>query len=396
MDVMQLKVPDCVPAIPVMQAFPMFYADISLQESMEDISKATEAWDKFLADFDPDMTQGPLLSLPATVMEMLDLKWFKWPGHGIEENKIYQFVEGEFMKADEYDEFVFDPTHFMLTKWLPRSLGALKAFEKLPAIRDTMWFGWFSIVGAFGDPEVRQAFETLMDAAEDLAKYNQACGDYVAKMKTMGFPSSYGGFSWAPFDLVGDTLRGTHGIMVDMFRQPDKLHKAIEKMIPISIEMGVGPALDSGIPLVWIWLHKGCDGFMSNEQFAEFYWPSMRAQIMGCIEGGTIPVLYCEGDYTPRLEYIRDVPPGKVVYHFERIDMEKAKEALDGIACIMGGIPNSLLVTGTTEEVREYCQKTIDTAGKDGGYIIASGALIDEANPDNLKMMFDVAHDYVY
>jgi hypothetical protein len=396
MNAMRLEPHDCVPAIPIMQAFPMYYAGITIQESMEDISKAAEAWDKFLADFDPDMTQGPLLSLPSKVMEALDLKWFRWPGHGIEEDKIYQFAEGEFMKGDEYDEFVFDPTHFMLTKWLPRSLGALKAFEKLPPIRDTMWFGWFSIVGAFGDPEVRQAFETLMNAAEDLAEYNQACGDYVAKMKTMGFPSSYGGFSWAPFDLVGDTLRGTHGVLTDMFRRPEELKKAVEKMIPISVEMGVGPAVASGIPLVWIWLHKGCDGFMSDEQFAEFYWPSLKAQMEGIIEGGATPVLYCEGDYTPRLKYLAEMPPGKCVYHFETIDMVKAKEALMGIACLMGGIPNSLLVGGSPEEVREYCQKTIEIAGQDGGYIIASGALIDEANPENLKMMFDVAHDYEY
>ena len=84
------------------------------------------------------------------------------------------------------------------------------------------------------------------------------------------------------------------------------------------------------------------------------------------------------------------------MYHFETIDMVKAKEALEGIACLMGGIPNSLLVGGSPEEVREYCQKTIEIAGQDGGYIIASGALIDEANPENLKMMFDVAHDHIY
>lgn len=394
LDAMHLRVPDCVPVIPIIQAFPMYYAGITIQESMEDISKAAEAWDKFLADFDPDMTQGPLLSLPARVMERLDLRWFRWPGHGLPANTMYQFVEGEFMKDDEYDELIFDPTHFMLTKWLPRSLGALEAFKKLPLIRDTMWFGWFTIVGAFGLPEVRQAFETLMEAAKDLAKYNQACADYVEKMKKMGFPSSYGGFSWAPFDLIGDTLRGTRGIMVDMFRQPDKLLKAIEKMVPISVEMGVGPAIASGIPLVWIWLHKGCAGFMSNEQFEKFYWPSLRAQIMGCIEGGTTPVLYCEGDYTPRLKYIKDVPQGKVVYHFERVDMAKAKEVLGGTACIMGGLPNSLLVSGTPEEVKEYCKRLVDVAGKDGGYIMAPGALVDEAKPENLKAMFDFTHEY--
>ena len=135
MNAMRLEPHDCVPAIPIMQAFPMYYAGISIQESMEDISRAAEAWDKFLADFDPDMTQGPLLSLPSKVMEALDLKWFRWPGHGVEEDKIYQFAEGEFMKGDEYDEFLADPSHFMTTKWLPRSFKSLEGLAGFPAMR---------------------------------------------------------------------------------------------------------------------------------------------------------------------------------------------------------------------------------------------------------------------
>lgn len=133
---------------------------------------------------------------------------------------------------------------------------------------------------------------------------------------------------------------------------------------------------------------------VGDTQFEKFYWPGLRAQIMGCIEGGTTPVLYCEGDYTPRLKYIKDVPKGKVVYHFERVDMAQAKKVLGGTASIMGGLPNSLLVSGTPEEVKEYCKRLIDVAGKDGGYIMAPGALVDEAKPENLKVMFDFTHEY--
>ena len=31
-----------------------------------------------------------------------------------------------------------------------------------------------------------------------------------------------------PFDAIGDTLRGTRGIVMDMYRQPEKLLQAME------------------------------------------------------------------------------------------------------------------------------------------------------------------------
>jgi len=32
----------------------------------------------------------------------------------------------------------------------------------------------------------------------------------------------------APFDVIGDSLRGTKGVMLDMFRYPDELKEACE------------------------------------------------------------------------------------------------------------------------------------------------------------------------
>jgi len=48
-------------------------------------------------------------------------------------------------------------------------------------------------------------------------------GDGAAR----GFPVAGSAFAKAPFDVLGDTLRGTTGIMKDMFRCPDKLLKAM-------------------------------------------------------------------------------------------------------------------------------------------------------------------------
>ena len=50
--------------------------------------------------------------------------------------------------------------------------------------------------------------------------------------KRRGYPDFSGGFTNAPFDVIGDTLRGTRGIMLDMYRHPDEPIEACERIIP--------------------------------------------------------------------------------------------------------------------------------------------------------------------
>jgi uroporphyrinogen-III decarboxylase len=183
-------------------------------------------------------------------------------------------------------------------------------------------------------------------------------------------------------------LRGTRGAMIDMYRNPDKLLKAIEKVTPWQIQWGVDGAKATGISTVGIFPHKGFKGLMSEEQYKTFYWPTLRQVILGLIDEGLTPFVFTEGDYTPRLEIIRDVPKGKVVYHIER-DIFKAKEALGGVACLTGGPPSSLLCIGTVEEVKDYCKKLIDVVGKGGGYILNPEVPLIDENPENVKAMTD-------
>ncbi len=54
-DAVQLKEPDRVPLMPVMEAFPVYYAGLTIQEAMEDYHKLEAAFDKFFRDFQPDL-----------------------------------------------------------------------------------------------------------------------------------------------------------------------------------------------------------------------------------------------------------------------------------------------------------------------------------------------------
>jgi len=160
------------------------------------------------------------------------------------------------------------------------------------------------------------------------------------------------------------------------------------------IALGVEAARSIGRPLVFIPLHKGADGFMSDRQYKTFYWPTLKKMILGFIDEGLVPFLFAEGEYSTRLEVIRDVPVGRTIWHFDFTDMAQAKEALGGIACIAGNVPISLLNTGTPGEVKDYCKGLIDVAGKGGGFIMTSGGVIDKAKPENVGAMIEFTKEY--
>lgn len=393
LDVVQLKEPDRVPIFGPYEAFPYYWAGVTIKEVMNDYARAREACHKFVDEFQPDLDFGPILAYPAKPMETLGIKWFKWAGHGLGDNVMYQYVEGEYMKADEYDEFLYDPAHFMTTKWLPRSFAGLEGLANFPTMRLMMWFGWTGLLIPFASPELQEALRVAAEAGAELGRWFASIGQYAQEIKAKGFPQAYAAFSWPPFDIVGDTLRGTRGVMGDIIRRPDKLLAAVDKATQMTIDYGAGAA-GADVPLCWIWMHKGSEGFMSDEHYKTFYWPFLKRAIEGLVDKGVIPVIYCEGDDTSRLEYFAEVPKGKVIFHFATMDMARAKEVLGGIACISGNLPNRLMLTGTPDDVKEYCKKLIDTCGKGGGYIMDTSALLDEAKPENVKAMFEFTKEY--
>jgi hypothetical protein len=393
LDVAALRVPDRVPVFGPYQLYPYTFAGITFKDAMNDYAMAREACHKFQDYFQPDLDFGPILAYPAPAMEMLDIAWFKWAGHGLDDNIMYQYIESENMTADEYDEFVYDPSHFLMSKWLPRSFPPLKGLAGWPAVRSFMWFGWTGGFVGLASPEVQEALRNAAAAGEELGRWFASIGQYAEEMKAKGTPQLYAAFDWPPFDIIGDTLRGTRNILADMRRHPEKLHDALEVATKIFIEYGSGAA-GAELPLCWIWMHKGTRNFMSDAQFKEFYWPYLRQGMLALIDKGIIPVVYCEADVESRLEHFADVPPGKVIYHVSTTDMVKAKAALGGIAAIAGNVPNVMLLSGTPDDVRAYCKKLIDDVGKGGGFIMDAAVMLDEAKPENLKAMIDFTKEY--
>lgn len=397
-DAIQLKkLPDRVPVMPMTGFFPAFYSGMTPYDVMYDYDKLLVAWRKYMLDFVPDAHGGGAMAVPGKMYDTLDYKIYAWPGHGLPHTSSYQALEGEYMKAGEYDALIRDPSDFFLRTYLPRVFGSLRPLTDLSPLTNMLeMYGGFTgfAVLPFGLPPVQAAFKALMEAGTEALKWGTVIMQFDKEMGAAGFPGFFGGGTKAPFDTIGDTLRGTRGIMLDMYRQPDKLLKALEVVTPIMIQMGVSSARANGNPIVFIPLHKGADGFLSKDQFEKFYWPSLKELLAGLIDEGCIPFPWAEGSYNSRLNTISDSPEGKVIWGFDATDMAKAKEVIGDKFCITGNVPLSLLKLATANEVEDYVKNLIAVCGRNGGFIMMNGAVIDEANPDNVKMMIDATKRY--
>ena len=395
-DAVQLKkTPDRVPLALLPSMFPFISAGMTVQEAMYDYDKCAAAFRKFILELKPDMHIGAAQAGPGKFYELLDYKLYKWPGHGVAPEHCYQCVEQEYMKSGEDDLLITDPSFYFHNFYLPRVFGALQGFTMLPPVT-----GILEIYGVafnfipYALPPVQGTFKALFEAGAEALKWAMVIGGLNAELASLGYPNILGGFTKAPFDTIGDTLRGTRGIIMDMYRQPDKLLKAMEALVPIMIGMGIGSAQQTGNPQIFMPLHKGADGFLSDEQFKKFYWPTFKAVMLGLIEGGCIPFPALEGHWGSRLEIIQDIPRGKTMWMVDQTDMAKVKQTLGKNACLIGNVSSSMLKLGTPQDVKAYVKKLIDTCGKDGGLIISNGAFFDEAKPENVKAMAEATKEY--
>jgi hypothetical protein len=394
-DAIGLKEPDRVPILCIFGFFPARLAGITCEDAMYDYGKTMDAWVKAMVEFAPDAYEDPFTGrFFGRVLERLDYRQFRWPGHGLGSNLSFQYVEEEYMKGEEYDDLLFDRGDFMLRKYWPRIFGSLAALKDLPPLASIYSYAGFGRLAAYGSPEVCSALEALMSAAREAGRMLSGSAEFSEKMHRLGFPPQFGSMTHAPFDVLSDFLRGTKGSMLDMWKRPDKVLEAVERIYPMTLRNALA-AKERGVRRVFIPLHKGIDGFMSPDHFKTFYWPTLKRLLLALIGEGLTPFAFWEGNCTSRLELIgQDIPKGKAVYMFESTDIFRAKEVLGDVICIRGNVPISILHAGTPDDVRACCKRLIDKAGKGGGFIMDASTNLDDVRPENLRAMFEFTKEY--
>ncbi len=401
-DAMELREPDRVPVTVGTGVFAARYAGLTASASFYDQAAYREASKKMLLDFEPDNTVAAGAGTSGLFLELIDEKQYKWPGGTLPDDVSMQFAEAEYMKADEYDLFLDDPSDFILRYYLPRISGLLAPLPKIAPLRNQIFGNLGGLQGltrTLMSPEFRAIGEAMSKAEKEQERLRKEGAEFAAEMARLGFPSQGGGgrsIQFTPFDTISDKLRGMRGIMLDMYRCPDKLLEACDRVMSWWIDQATPAIPDprgnlrrAGMPL-----HRGSDGFMSDKQFEKFYWPHLKKGILTNIELGYVAAPFWEGVWDNRLEYLLELPKGKVIFFCEKTDIFRAKEILGDHMCIQGGVPPTLLQAGSPQDVEEHCKKLIKVVGKNGGFILGAGSSIDYAKPANIKAMVDTVKKY--
>jgi len=399
-DAMTMKEPDRVPIVLGSTFFPLKYVGLPFSTAYYDPIRWKASYAQMIADFDPD-TWGSAAAQSGPALDILESKTILWPGGTLPPDVPQQNIDDEYMKEDEYDLFLDDFTDFYIRRYLPRAYGALAPLSKLPPVTGG-GMGFMGVLTSFTTPELLKAGSAMRRASEETAKFRQAMGNLPADMAVLGLPplsdSFGGGGGGGPaFDQLANTYRGWKGIITDMYRRPDKLVAAMEKLNKGAIARLTpadptrkGPQFSGGGAI-----NRGSDRFLSKKQWETFYWPTWKKSMMKSIELGYMVNIFAEGFCEGRFEYFLELPKGKVMIRFTDTNMFKAKEVLGDHCALMGSVPLTLLQMGTPTEVDEYCKKLIQVCGKGGGYIMRSDTdFIQEAKPENVKAMVDSVKKY--
>jgi uroporphyrinogen-III decarboxylase len=395
-----LGTPDRVPCLPMSQTYHIIHAGYSMAECIYDLDKAIDAAFKYTREYEPDQATGLMFNNygMGPVMELQKSKTMTWagaPDGRLDKNSVHQFIEFPLLLEGEFEYFKRDFSGWLMSKAYPRMSGLLSPFANFPITSqglngDGVWSMFF------GRPDVQEMLKTFAKIAELSAPVMQKTMAAAQKMKEEGYPSFMGGMAMVPFDAYSDFLRGTMDSMQDLYENRD----AIEGFCKLQLDQTLqGLEFTAQIPgnkgkWVFMPLHKGMDTFLSDADYKNLYWRDLQTIINKIIDVGMTPYIYTEGKYDTRVKFLKEVPKGKVIYHFEEVDMKMAKKELGGIACITGAFPIFLLHFGKKQQVIDKIKELIDTCAPGGGYMFETSAAFDDAPPENVEAMFETVKSY--
>ena len=188
-------------------------------------------------------------------------------------------------------------------------------------------------------------------------------------------------------DVVLDYLRDFVGISLDVRRHSDELLAACMSLYDYILEMFHDTATPPDRKIIFSPLHLPT--YLRPKDFAKLYLPFMKRYLeeMSVKQGYSV-YFFMENDWMPYLDLLQELPDNaKFVGLFEKGNLKEMKAKLGKKMVIMGGMPVSLLLFGSKEEVIEKTKECLDTLAPDGGYIFSTDKTmmtLNDGKPENM------------
>ncbi len=371
--------PDKVPIRPFVAEFTGVHAGFTCQQLAHHYPYAFEAARRCAADFDWDAVVPNMLATWTGMTQAMGLRYYMAPGIDLPPDVGHQYMEpppnAAFMQVGEYDALIEDPTGFLYAVWLPRVTAAIRA----PGLPESVNRDLALVKGAMA---MSQFFQ---DWVVQERRLREECGTVTA----------IAGMLKAPLDLLADKLRGYVGLAEDLLVRPAKVRAACEALMPHLAYFARVTADPLRQVPIGFWMHRTCVPLISPRHFAEIAWPTLRPIVEDLWARGHQTLFYAEGNWNHHLEAFAELPERSIVFHVDRTDLEQAHRVLGPKFCLSGGVPNTLLSGTNPDEVRTCCRHILETAGRDGGFIMDASAIVqNDARVENLRALTEATREY--
>jgi hypothetical protein len=365
-----LEPTDRVPIATGANYFAEIYSGNNNQETIYNPEKWLQAELQFVKAFpETDVLRDNRVYAP--LFDAIGLKTYKLPGRDLPPDAQFQFVETQYMMADEYDYLIQNPLKFMFERWYPR------------------------LFGEFAEPGSVRSYLAFLKAGMAQAQAGAIMRNRAAVLEhEAGMPQPMNGFFLAPFDVLADAMRGLRGAFMDCFKQPQKVLAACDALVPEMANL----ALMLADPLrrwpIFVPTHKPV--FMTPQQFDKFYWPSFKKVVDILIGAGHTVRAMLEGDWSPYWHHLLEFPKGTVLCDIDGpADIFKAKKEIGYHQCISGGLKDSQFILGTPDEMRAAVKHLCETVAEGGGFIINGGCNIPyTTKAENYRAMIDAILEF--
>ncbi len=375
---MRNEKPDMIPIRPFVAEFTARYAGFTCQDVAHDYNRAFEAAVKCAKDFGWDAVVPNMVYVWTGLAQAIGLRYFGIPGIHIPPTNGFNYIEPAedeaWMRADEYDALIADPTAFLYNVWLPRVSTE---------------------VNKLGEPSTYRNNLSFVKGGMAMLQYFYAFGPQIGRLRNeAGSVSAIAGIFKAPFDILADKLRGYIGLTMDMATQPDKVLAACEALMPHLCHVGLTTADAAKQVPIGFWMHRGCVPFVNPKTFNTHYWPTLKPVIEEFWKHGHQTLFYAEGKWKHHFDTFRELPDRSIVFHCDQDDIFEVHRRLHDKFALSGGVPNMMLSYGKPDEVRQFCTRVIKEVAADGGYIMDAGAIMqDDTSVENLRVLTDVTRE---
>ena len=351
-----------IPAAPLIISFAGRCAGMTQADIFSSFDKWQQALEATFARVGTPDAVFPLWPRDAAKSQMLRLSL---PGDELEPDAQFQYSESEVMTREDYDFIIQKGYRAWFMQYLPR-------------IRSDI------------SPGLLGRIMTIRGFVLQGMRIRRNVNYWKRKM---GIPAMFYAACYPAFDLFS-LARSLVPFCHDLFDCPETIEQAINAATPEIVGMARIPLRVTGGKRVCIYPMRSSASFISPKMFERFVLPSLKQMVDCFLKAGIISVLHCDGNWTPMLPYLRELPHASCVIELDGVtDIFKAKEILGDWLCLKGDVPATLLAQGEPDQVSEYCQKLIRTIGSDGGFILSSGCEVPlDAKPENVAVLIRSVH----